>query len=352
MNNCASFARVWYNSLILFQSFSMKKIISDIIKYLKLEKLKNDKQIVAFMACLLIATVLWFLNALGKDYTSTVSYPVKYVNPPSKHFLANTPPAKFELKVEAHGFTLLRHKLSLSFSPIILNISAITRNMKADSGAYNIRTENLIRRISDQVSKEISISEIRPEYITLALDSLITKKVPVNLNIRTEFKPQFYLEEPISASPDSVKITGPATVLDTILLLNTEAKSFERLDAPTERVVALLHPEKTTLSPEKVVVKIPVERFTEKELKIPVEVRNKPEGVNIKLFPSEVKVAFLVGLNEFESITGANFKAYVDYAEISKDNQEELQVKIDIKPTFIQMLGISPATVEYLIETD
>ena len=330
----------------------MKKLLSDIAKYAKLEKLKNDKQIVAFLVCLLIATVLWFLNALNKDYTSMISYPVKYVNPPSKRFLANSPPAKFDLKIEAHGFTLLRHKLGLSFSPIILNVNAITRNKEAESGVYNIRTEDLIRRISDQVSKEISISEIRPEYITLILDSLVTKKVPVRLNLKTEFRPQFYLEEPISASPDSVKITGPAMVLDTISFLNTESKTFERLDAITEKAVALIHPGKTTLSPEKVMVKIPVERFTEKELKIPVEVKNKPESVSIKLFPSEVKVSFLVGLSEFESITESDFRAYVDYATISKSNSEEVQVIIDIKPSFIQMLRISPATVEYLIETD
>jgi hypothetical protein len=352
MNNYISFARVWYNSLILFQSFSMKKKISDIIKYLKLEKLKNDKQIVAFMVCLLIATVLWFLNALSKDYTATVSYPVKYVNPPSNRFLSNAPPAKFDLKVEAHGFTLLRHKLSLSFSPIVLNLSAITRNVESDSGTYTIRTENLLRRISDQVSKEISISEIRPEFITLILDSLITKKVPVKLNIKAEFKPQFYLQEPLSASPDSVKITGPTAILDTVFSLKTEPKTFERLDAQTERQVDLLHPEKTTISPEKVMIRIPVERFTEKELKIPVEVRNKPEGVNIKLFPSDVKVSFLVGLNEFENITAADFKAFVDYETIIKSKSEELDVKIDTQPTFIQMLRISPATLEYHIETD
>ena len=99
-------------------------------------------------------------------------------------------------------------------------------------------------------------------------------------------------------------------------------------------------------------VNIPVERFTEKELKIPVEVRNKPKDVNIKLFPSEVKISFLVGLSEFESITSANFSAYVDYDTIINSHSEELDVKIDTKPSYIQMLRISPATVEYLIETD
>lgn len=330
----------------------MKRKLSDIIKYLQLEKLKNDKQIVAFLVCLLIATVLWFLNALSKDYTSTISYAVKYVNPPSNRFLSNTPPNKFDLKVEAHGFTLLRNKLSLSFSPIVLNLNAITRNEKSESGTYTIRTEDLMRRVSDQVSKEITISEIRPEFITLVLDSLITKKVAIKLNVKTEFKPQFYLKEPLSASPDSVKITGPATILDTIFALKTEAKTFGQLDAQTERQIGLLHPEKTNVSPEKVMVNIPVERYTEKELKLAVEVRNKPKGVNIKLFPSDIKVSFLVGLSEFESITAADFQAYIDYETITNSHLEDLDVKIETKSTFIQMLRISPTTVEYLIETD
>ncbi len=344
--------RVQYISLILLHSFGMKKKLLDISKNISLERLKNDQQVVAFLVCLFIATVLWFLNALGKDYTTTISYPVKYVNPPGNHFLANEPVSKFDLKVEAHGFTLLRYKLSLSFSPIVLNLSAITRNEKTEAGVYSIPTENLLRRVSDQVSKEISITEIRPEYLTVVLDSLVSKKVPVTLHIKTDYKPQFYLREPVSAKPDSVKITGPATILDTIYSLKTKSRTFEKLDAPAEKYVEILHPERTTVSPEKVMVKIPVERFTEKELKLPVEIRNKPDNINIKLFPSEIKVSFLVGLSEFENITASSFKMYVDYQTIAKNQTEELEVKTGTQPSFIQMLKVSPATVEYLIETE
>ena len=100
----------------------MKIKLSEITGYFKIERLKNDKQIVVFLVCLLIATALWFLNALSKDYSTTISYPVKFVNPPSNQFVSNKLPQKFELQVEAHGFTLLRHKLSLSFSPIVINL--------------------------------------------------------------------------------------------------------------------------------------------------------------------------------------------------------------------------------------
>ena len=134
----------------------MKKNFNKISNYFKIDKLKNDKRIVVSLVCLLIATVLWFLNALSKDYSTTITYPVKYVDAPKNQFLANEPPSKLDLKVNAHGFTLLRHKLSLSFSPIVLNLTTITQNLEDSGDGFIIYTSNLIRRVSSQVSNENS----------------------------------------------------------------------------------------------------------------------------------------------------------------------------------------------------
>ncbi|MBT3385948.1 MAG: hypothetical protein HN778_11020 [Prolixibacteraceae bacterium] len=329
----------------------MKKKLNEISGYFKLEKLKNDKRIVVFIVCLSIATVLWFLNALSKDYSTTISYPVKYVNPPGNQFLSNSPPAKFDLKVEAHGFTLLRHKLNLSFSPIVLNLSSTTQNLSGENGSFSIRTESLRRRISDQVSSEIRIIEVMPDFVILVLDSLITKTVPVEVNIKTGFKPQFFLKEPISISPEKAQITGPANILDTIFSLKTEVKNYNKLDSDIEKTVEIVHPDKTSVLPEKVTLKIPVEKFTEKKLNVFIEVINKPDGTKIKLFPSEITVTFLVGLSEFENITANDFKLFVDYNSITNDGKN-LKIDVDSEPENIQMVRILPETVEYLIETN
>lgn len=329
----------------------MKIKLSEITGYFKIEKLKNDKQIIVFLICLLIATSLWFLNALSKNYVTTVSYPVKFVNPPSRQFVSNKLPTRFELQVEAHGFTLLRHKLSLSFSPIVINLTQITRDLEASSGKYSIRTSDLLNSVSAQVSNEISVSGIRPEYFTLVIDSLKTKSVPVRLKADLNFKPQFNLKSPVSISPETVSITGPAILLDSIYFLETEYKSYERLDTETERQIVVQHPEHTTVKPEKVNIKIPVEKFTEKEIKIPVQIKNKPDDVKIKLFPADVTVSVLVGLSEFENITPADFVASIDFNAI-QPNTENINVMIENNPSFMEILRISPETVEYLIETE
>lgn len=328
----------------------MMKTIKEITDIFRLEQIRNDRRIIVFMICLLIATALWFLNALSKDYTTTISYSVKYTNPPQNVFLASNPPSQLDLKVNAHGFTLLRHKLSISVSPIVLNLSSIVRNNDYSGKSVTIRSEDLLRRISDQVSSEITVNDVNPKAITFIFDSLQTRKVPVEALVKIGFKPQYFLSGDIIVEPDTVNITGPATIIDTVSRLYTRIFENEELDAPVKTPLTVVIPERTRIDPERVVLSIPVERFTEKTFKIPVEVRDKPDDVNMKVFPSEVTVAFLVGLSDYDQIQNTDFTVFVSYDSIS--TSDVLEVNLDKIPAFVQQVRISPPNVEYLIETN
>jgi hypothetical protein len=328
----------------------MNKKLEKIPGYSKIDKLINNKQAIVFLVCVLIATALWFLNALSKDYSTTISYPVRYVNAPNRQFLSNKPPSELDLKVEAHGFTLLRHKLSFSFSPIVLSLSNLTEDIEPTNRTYRVQINHHLRRISSQVSNEIKILEVQPEILVIVLDSLISKSVPVKADISYDFKPQFNLKNPVVVSPETIKITGPASTIDTINFLSTKMKLFDGLDASLEKSLEILHPEKTTIFPEKVTVRIDVEKFTEKELKVPIQIKNRPTNVNLKLFPSEIKVSCMVGLSEFDNINPSDFSAVVDYNSIS-DETIKLAITIESKPSFIELNRFAPQTVEYLIET-
>jgi YbbR domain-containing protein len=326
----------------------MNKNFTDISDYVKVVKLKNNSRIAVFLICVAIATTLWFLNALGKDYSATVSYPVKFVNPPNKRFLANNIPLKLDLKLEGQGFTILRYKL-MSFSPVTIDIEQVTNNLESNSGTYKVLSKNLIREVSSQLSSDIQINEINPEILEIVLDSLITKTVPVELDIDVEFVPQFNLKNPIKTVPDKVKITGPAIALEKISAVKTKVNITNKLETGISQEIELIHPERTTISPEKVELIIEVEKYTEKELKIPVEIIHKPEKVRVKLFPSEVKVLFTVGLSRFESIKPADFGVSVDYNSIV-ENATNLNIVLYKKPDFIQGIRLNPEKVEFLIE--
>ena len=103
-----------------------------LVKYLKKVYFKNDKRVAAYLVCVAIATGFWFLNALSKTYTVKIIAPVEYNNfPRNKTFTGNLP-ENFEMTVRAHGFTILRHKLSFLFGPLSFNVNEMTNSRMLD----------------------------------------------------------------------------------------------------------------------------------------------------------------------------------------------------------------------------
>jgi len=326
--------------------------LSEILNYFSFEKLWQDKRVIIFLVCLLISSILWFLNALSKEYNTSITYPVKYVNVPGNRFLANKPPASFELIVDAHGFTLLRNELNLSFTPIVLDLRRILANAETPDGkTYRVNSMSLINRISSQVSNEISIHEIRPGSFLVILDSLESKKVKVKSNISLEFDPQYNLASPVELIPESVIVTGPGSVVDTLSAVYTETFELEKVKKSISSGLDLAPPENTAVSPQKITLTIPVEEYTEKQLIGPITIKDKPGDAIIRLFPSEIQVSFMVGISRYAGITSNDFEFVADYGGIAT-GQTSLEVVIGKKPEFITELKYSPQTVEFLIEKE
>ncbi len=334
--------------MVLF-SVSMNNF-SDISGDFEIERIRKNKKIIVFIICLIISTVLWFINALSKDYSTLISYPVKFINPPENQFLSGNPPKNLDLMVRGKGFLLLQHKIFM-FSPVTIDISDLIGNSQPDSGGYKVTGRSLTSIVSSQISNDLILAEIKPEHFTLALDSLTTKTIPVEIELDVEFVPQMNLKNKVTTTPDLVEITGPTIVLNDINTLKTKVNITNKLSADFQQKIDLLHPEKTTIVPDQVTINIEVEKYTEKEIKIPIEIMNKPVGVNLKLFPSEVKVFFNVGLSRFDKIKESDFGVSVDYNAIISD-VNSLVVTIYKQPEFVQNIRINPERVEFLIETD
>lgn len=314
------------------------------------EAIRNNQRLVIFVICLFIATILWFLNALSKNYTTEIAYPVKYVNMPKNKFIINEPPRKLQLRVNAHGFTLLRYKLRLAFSPIVLNISELMEENKVASGSfYNIQSGSILDNISRQISSEINILNIRPPTLQLAFDSLESRFVPVGTNLDIQYLSRFNQSGNIQIIPSFAEITGPRAVVEQIDTIFTQRRQFKNIKSNIEKEIALEIPDKITVDPRKVLVIIPIDEFTEKSFTIPLVIKSLPPDLKVRLFPQEAEVSFSIGLKQFTDITLDTFSLYVDWEE-SGNGVLNLPVRINDIPDGIKSLKISPSHVEYLIE--
>jgi hypothetical protein len=312
---------------------------------------KDNRRLMVFLVCLAIATVFWFLNALNKEYTVDLTFPVKYTNLPKNKILASSPPDHFTLKVNSWGFTILRHKLSMAFAPLVFNVNEFTAGQMENSPNSNFRigTRKLINRFSNQVSNELKIVEIQPDSVYFTFDRVVRKKVKVKPEITYELKKQYYLSDEITTTPDSVVISGAESILDTIQFVRTRAQHYKELDKSIQRNVQLESSKNYKVEPARVILKIPLEEFTEKQVTVPITVTDVPENVNVKLFPDKAKINFMVGLSHFSDITENDFNLTVPYSGIEA-KKEILKIRLNAEPQHILSVTVTPEDVEYLIE--
>jgi hypothetical protein len=329
---------------------AMHKTISKIISKLSLDSVLNNRRLVIFTLCLVTATILWFLNALSKNYTTNLNYPVKYINLPRNKFIINDPPKNLNLKVYGHGFTLLRYKMRFAVTPFALNISEIfEENKPPGSGSISIVTGNIIDNVSGQISSDIQIMDIKPAAISLVFDSLESRLIPIKPLVDISFRSRFGLAGNMVTIPAIVLATGPRALIESIDTIYTRHKIIKNVDEDLTTEIALEIPKKISVDYQKAVVKIPVDEFTEKSFSVPITMRSIPGDMRIRLFPREVKVSFNIGLRQFSLVTPDSVTLYVNGEEIEA-GAPTLQVHTDYYPPGIKSLKISPPHVEYLIE--
>ena len=187
------------------------------------ENIKANKKMATYMFFVVLATIFWFLNALSKEYTTTVNYPVTYKDLPSKKILSNELPSRLKLTVRAKGFDLLRYKLSF-FQSLNFSVNEYTNNKmeKVGDNSFLFPTNRITSQVATQLSSAISVTHISPDTINFQFSSLIEKKIPVHLNSKLKFEPQFRLGGDIVLKPDSVWVIGAQAIIDSVKQVETE----------------------------------------------------------------------------------------------------------------------------------
>ena len=315
------------------------------------QDLKEDRNLFIFLIFLVLSTGFWFLNALQKDYTTTVEYPVKFTNIPQGYILKDTKAKELQLKVDAGGFNILKYHLTASFAPLTINVSEMKQLRDDDKSGFYLVSSNFSRSINKQLSSGISLLEIAPDTLFINLSPLKIKKVPVSANIETMFEKQYLQGGKLIISPDSVTLSGVADIVDSVEEVFTEHTEFSNLKDTLITNLSLVQIEGVEFSASKVSVTIPVEPFTESTVLVPIVPQNVPDSLRLKAFPPEITVSFRVSLSRFEDIKSGDFLATIRFTdELINDNNQRLKVKLEKHPDGLYFIDYSPLFVEYLLE--
>lgn len=312
-----------------------------------------DKKIIIYLIFVAFSTIFWFLNKLSNEFNSTINYPVKYTNLPSNKALVTELPPKLKLQVTAPGYSLLKYKLSPVPFPVVINLNDYASQISRENvEKFTIHTRLIKSDINRQLGKDINILDVLPDTINFHFNNVINKKVALAANVTLNFAPQCMLDGDISFKPDSIVVSGPEYILDTLQKVYTKKQKFKGLNRPIERNVSLIEIDNLSFAKKKVNMLLPVSKFTEADILVPIIPVNVPDSLHLITFPQKAKISYLVSLANYDKINELDFRLEVDFFEIKKLLGQKLSVNLKYQTDNVSSVSFTPTIVEYIIENN
>ena len=314
----------------------MKNLIASFFK---------SKRVNVFILFFSLALLFSILSKLSSDYTKTLTFKIKPINVPEEEVIISDTLHKLDITLESYGFKFITYffkapELKVDFS-----------DLEKDKVSYRWIERKQLSSIVDQFDSKIKIKAINPDTIFFKYDKNYIKKVPVFINETIDFAPGFDVTDEFKIKPDSVKLIGAKTILDTINEVLTEPFTLEEVNKSILQTVTLNIPESfknIKLSDTKVTVSAEVEKFTEGSLDVPVRIVNVPEDTRINHYPKTVTILFYTSLSNYKNINESQFIVECNYLDIN-DNSSFLTPKIVKQPKHIKNVRLETKKIEFIL---
>ena len=236
----------------------MEKLVRQIIT--RISSFRRPKNWVLKLVSLFFALFLWYF-VVGEDKVDmNVSIPVEIVNLPRDLVISNQ--YKKQIDVTVSGQRSLIRGMSDQHISRSIDLS------KATPGTV------VIQNHPDSISlpRGLSILRVQPPTITLLLDRLIQKELPIKPILVGKIHKDYRLDT-VTVDPPNLEISGPQSILDQEENLSTSPININGLDQSTVKQIPLaLKPEISDLIGEPIVAV----RLVISELKNNLEIHDIP----------------------------------------------------------------------------
>lgn len=316
-----------------------------ILKWIK--KVVISREVATFCFFLLVSSLMWLMFTIGTQREMVIPAPVVYYGIPDNIKMTKQLPSEVQFTVEDDGSQLL----SYFFSKLDTVKIDLTDQFSGERGLKEVKINYLpyIQEKMNVISTSCKIVEVEPALFTSSYKKVYTRRVKVALGSGIRTGLQYTLKDSVVIEPREILIRGEHQTIDSIQYVYVD--SISEVFTKSKTIYApLAHIKGVELLTKSVLVKVNIERQTEKSFTLPIEYVNVPDNVNIHLFPAEAEVIFNVGLSRFNNLKDDDFKIVFDY---DTRNEENHTCKLQLVNSGVQQgftYRISPEEVEYILE--
>lgn len=259
------------------------------------------------MLCMFAAMVFWFFNALNKNYSTNLNFPVTFEYDQERYVPIESLPSTVRMNVSGSGWDLFRRSLGFKVSPLVIPLEKPAEVQK-------IVAASLPAFFADQLER-LKINFIITDTIHIGIDEKIRTKFKVRLDsIQRYIDPEFGLMGALTIQPDTVWLEGPrsavnkipATLQLTLQQTNIRREFNENVELPLGQNKLI------TAQPQKINVLFDVEKFVLVDKQIKLSIINIPPQLKQSSLTREVSCTYRLPVSTSETFTGDSLKAVVD----------------------------------------
>ena len=239
------------------------------------------------LLCLSTAATFWFFNALNKEYTTRINYPVSLVFNRDSLVALKDPPEEIPINVTGGGWQLLKRTISGNAEPVIIKPENPVQTQF-------FTANNLLPIFSNQLN-DVNINYIATDTIFFKIDPYADKRLCIKLDSASiQLKEDFFVTSEIVVEPDSVNFHGPLSMInqlsDVFMVSLSDKNINNRYDE--ELSLDLFSHSLIKKFPEVIRITFDVEEFMEQTETLDIELVNFPYDSTVYIGTSNVEASF------------------------------------------------------------
>lgn len=302
------------------------------------------RRLQVFVTCLLLAMAAWVLTTLSGSYHFTVKQAINFKNAPQRRAFKALQADTVEVTMQGTGWQMLFSKVNTYTHPVTIDLHTLEH-----SNYIALNTQ--IAQINKTTDAQHRIIAFTPDTLYFDFTNRVVKKVKVEPVLEIKYQQQYEESGKIQVKPAFITINGPGNVIQNIKTWKTDTLRLNNVNDVISTTLPLQPVKEGNISiyPKNVQLRIPVEEFTEKTLRIPVKLVNNPHYYNVKVIPQYVNITFTVPLSRYTEVDEDFFEANADFG-LWEQGYSVLPINITRVPAYCRIVKTMPRNVDFLVK--
>ena len=288
------------------------------------------------------AATFWFFNALNKDYSAMVSYPIEFNITQDSIVIMEPLPETVQIDVSGGGWNLFRNTLWFSVDPIRVQLDNPTD--------IRFLTRSTLLPIVKDHLPEMDVNFLYSDTLYIHIEKKKVKKVKLAIdsaNVNLESGHQ--IVSPIQINPPYVNIIGPETIINSLQESYYIGLPERRINNNINDDLTIPLPFDDIMSsdPKEVNIRFEVDHFDSKRITVPIERVNFPADSTYQLSDTVLTVYYVIQRKKDRDIDPGDFSISVDYNMLELPDSL-IQPLIIYSPEDALDLEVSPTKIKLL----